>query len=63
MKDFKALCCVVGAILAIPALMLLGNYDGRHTVQKDAIKHGVAEYVITDPSTGATEFKWKEPKP
>lgn len=30
-------------------------------MRAEAIKAGVAEYVITDPETGAVEFRWRKP--
>jgi len=32
------------------------------TMESDAIKAGVAEYVIVNKETGAVEFRWKESK-
>jgi hypothetical protein len=29
-------------------------------IRAEAIKAGAAEYVIVDPATGRTEFRWKE---
>lgn len=41
----------------------MGDYmEERDILKQEAIKHGAAEYVIVDPSTGKTEFKWKETK-
>jgi hypothetical protein len=31
----------------------------RESVRADAIKAGAAEYVLVDPATGRTEFRWK----
>lgn len=30
-------------------------------MRREAITAGVAEYVIVDPLTGRTEFRWKSP--
>lgn len=29
--------------------------------QREAVEHGAASFIITNPSTGKTEFQWKTP--
>lgn len=36
-----------------------GVMDATTKMQQQAIKADVAEFVITDKMTGATEFRWK----
>lgn len=52
---------------AVASLLLLGLYAviaagaycmGAQSVQRDAVKHGVARFVATD--LGYTRFEWKE---
>lgn len=37
----------------------VGKHQERQRNRQAAIAAGVAEYVITDPATGKTEFRWK----
>lgn len=34
--------------------------DGRDEMRTEAVARGHAEYVLTDPKTGAVEWRWKE---
>ncbi len=36
-----------------------GVAEERERMRREAIKAGVAEYVIVDPLTGRAEFRWK----
>lgn len=40
-----------------------GVVDTTTKMQQQAINAGVAEFVITDKLTGATEFRWKTNNP
>ena len=40
----------------------LGRKEMKTEMQKDAIEHNIAEYVIVDKETGETEFKWRKLK-
>ena len=39
--------------------MLFGAMFATWRINSEAIRHGVAEYVIVDAATGKTEFRWK----
>ena len=39
---------------------VIGWVLGTESVRAEACNAGVAEYIITNPETGETEFKWKE---
>lgn len=41
---------------------MVGSVDQYKQDSDNAIKAGVAEYVLTNPATGATEFRYKEIK-
>jgi hypothetical protein len=48
------ICVFIGA--------LGGMEKGKNDIRQEAIKLGVAEYVIVNKETGATEFRFKEVK-
>ena len=57
---------LVGAIIVVIALTVSftewnsGRKRGIEQMQKEAVAYGAASYVITDPATGAVEFRWRE---
>ncbi len=53
---------VVGAFFTFGAAMcyFVGRAHEWESNRKEAVKLGHAEYVIVDPATGKTEFRWKE---
>lgn len=65
-------CAAIVAAIALTCAIAFGGWRfwgfdnglkvGRNEMQKEAVEAGHAEYVITDPATGATEFRWKEGK-
>jgi hypothetical protein len=65
-SDAFILGAVVGTILIalVAGLWAEPRAIERATVEirTEAIKAGAAEYVIVDPATGRTEFRWKESK-
>ena len=51
---------LIGGVVAGLFGFVLGAIDDpAHKLREEAIRMGVAEYVITDPKTGDTEFRWK----
>ena len=52
---------VCTAVVASAAAGVSG-WLSRSDWERGAIQAGAAEYVIADPKTGATEFRWKEEK-
>lgn len=67
MNDFPSYLfgCVVGLVVGLAAFwfLIIPSKDARMAALKeDAIKNGVAEYVIINPSTGETKFQWKTPQ-
>ncbi len=60
MNDNEALFGVFAFVALAICLFIGGCVHGENNCERDAIKHGAASYVITDPATGATEFRWKE---
>jgi hypothetical protein len=57
------LLCFVLGLLVLGTLFGAGYYASeehwRAKVHAEAVKAGAAEYVIVDPETGRTEFRWK----
>lgn len=61
-SDDKMGC--LGAALTITAFvggLICGFHQSDRSWEKDAVKHGAAEYVL-DPATGKTTWRWKEGK-
>lgn len=46
-----AMCAALG--------FAVGEHIWRGVFEHEAVAAGAAEYVIIDPATGATEFRWK----
>ena len=54
----KDICLIIGILLlAIISVYLAFELEA---VKRTAIRKGFAEFVITDPATGITEWRWKE---
>ena len=51
-----------GAVVGGMLIGLIVGFTVRDTIRGDAVKAGVAEFVITQKETGATEFRFKEVK-
>lgn len=53
--------CFIAAltIAAFISGFLTGWFSERGDLQSEAIKNGVAEYIL-DPATGKTTWQWKE---
>jgi hypothetical protein len=50
---------ILAALMGFLVGLSWGYNAQLRTIRKDAIKAGVAEYVIVDMVTGKIEFKWK----
>ena len=54
---------ILGFTLVIVIVFLMGALTGKALTKNyyrmEAIKQGYAEYVVTDPFLGSTEFQWK----
>lgn len=65
MSDELPAGCVgvlMGIIMGIFIGWWIGNYLGQEHHQKEAIRHGAAEYIL-NPDTGETKWQWKnQPK-
>lgn len=46
-------------LIALLVGIAVGLEIGERKTESRAVKAGAAEYVITDPSTGAVEFRYK----
>lgn len=60
MKLDRFECSIVGFLVGgffVIGMVLWGDKPGQ--IRQEAIDHGVAEYVLIDPKTGETEFRWK----
>lgn len=56
---------ICGSVLFFLFGLFLGSTPwgkSAEQLRQEAVKAGVAEYVIVDPVSGHTEFKWKEVK-
>ena len=49
----------IGLAIGFIAGVVLGVIICRDVWRMKVVRHGAAEYVITNPETGATEFRWK----
>jgi len=47
-------------LLAVFLILLLGYHFGVRMTQAEAIRHGLAERVITDQEAGTVEFRWRD---
>lgn len=57
-----ALAMSLAGVLVLLLGMILGQKAREHAIMLQALATGHAEYVITNKSTGATEFRFKEVK-
>jgi len=55
-------CFIIGIVATGVMAYLLGGLDAEHDFKSEAVEKGFGEFVITDPKTGETKFKWKESK-
>lgn len=58
-------CAILGVLVGMVTMAAVGSWFCAMDLsrwQRNAVEAGHAEYVITDPATGATEFRWKEEK-
>lgn len=54
--------CIVGLLGLVLFLMFdYGQKIERRGIRREAIEAGVAEFVVTNPTSGATEFRWIPP--
>lgn len=62
MKMFDAIVITLGVLLGWGILIwqIAQAERSLDALHEQAIKHGAAEWVITDPASGKTEFRWKE---
>lgn len=61
MKDVANFFAALLVGLFMFAIGLAVGVRGQQSYdEKAAVKHGAAEFVIVDPKTGRTEFRWKE---
>ena len=59
-NDAFVVGALLGGVVAFFVGLILGvTTDSADKLREEAIRMGVAEYVITDPKTGDTEFRWK----
>ena len=52
---------IIGVVLIAAGWFLMGDGCGRSAIKREAIEAGTAEYIISDPATGKTEFRWRKP--
>lgn len=51
---------LVGWVLGCLVATIIGMcINPAKSVREEAIKAGAAEYILVDPETGKTEFRWK----
>lgn len=46
--------------IALCASYITGYEKAEEDFKTDAVKHGAGKFVITDPTTGKTKFKWND---
>jgi hypothetical protein len=54
--EFSAFLCGFGVCLLL-FLFFAPTYED---FRKEAVEHNAAQFVIVDPATGATEFRWND---
>ncbi len=60
-EDTKSILLFFSVLSGIVVLVILSSYMcGRSAERKEAIKAGVAEWRLVDPSTGVLEFVYNK---
>ena len=58
----EAICLVFGLLIGLAFGFCVGtSVDSAAGIREQAIELGVASYVIVDPATGETEFRFNTP--
>jgi hypothetical protein len=50
----------IGVVLGFVLALQLRPSATENQLRTEAIKRGYAEWVVVDPLTGKTEFRWKD---
>lgn len=56
-NDMLFLCCIITFCVCAALFCPKGSVEFS---KRDAIQHNAAQWVIVDPATGRTEFKWND---
>lgn len=54
----EILCVILGVLIGFLLTECIGETKSVRDIRSEAINAGAAEFVITDPTTGETEFQW-----
>lgn len=54
------ICCLLCFSMIGVVLCACQDVSTERRMQREAVKHNAAKFVIVNPETGRTEFKWND---